>query len=330
MVSFLSDTRSSLGGLTRSPAFTAVAILILALGIGINAAIFSVVDALFFRSLPVPNPSALVSLGFLTKGNPGIPTTSYPDLQDIRRQGGQWVDVFAYRMGMTALSTGDSANRVLANYVSGDYFSGLGVKPALGRLILPSEGRVPGSDPVMVLGYSYWKTHFAGDPAVIGRTVHVDGHPVTIVGVAQKGFHGVLGYMNVQAYLPLNLIEGGTTAADRSIRNLFVLGRLRPGVKRLQADAGMKVIASRLARTYPLTDPDANIWLLPQKEAMLTPFPKPGQYQQELAVVSLFLALALLIFVVVCLTSPTSCWSASLRGSTRWRSAWPWALLPAA
>jgi predicted permease len=298
MNSLVQDVRYGIRMLAKSPGFTLVAVLTLALGIGANTAIFSMVNGLFLRGPQVQDPGALVTLGFSHKKDVGLSLVSYPDFEDIQRQANRWVDLFVYRFGVDGLNEGDRADHILTNYVTGDYFTALGVKPALGRLILPSEGKVPGADPVIVLGYSCWKTRFGGDPSVIGRVAQIDGYPVTIVGVAQKGFRGALSEVDIQAYLPLNMtsIEGfGGFLADRGARALFALGRLRPGVSLQQARASMNVIATRLSQQYPNTDLGAVIWVLPQKEAALNPLAKPGEYRQVLTAVGLFLALAVLL-----------------------------------
>jgi predicted permease len=287
--------------LEKNPGFAAVAVLALALGIGANTAIFSVVNGLLLRGLPVQDPGGLVTLGFSHKKDVGLSLVSYPDFEDIQRQANGWVDLFLYRFGVDGLSAGDRADHIWTNYVTGNYFTELGIKPALGRLILPSEGKVPGSDPVMVLGYSCWQTQFGGDPSVVGKTVRVDGYPVAIVGVAQKGFRGALTDIDVQAYLPMNMtsIEGfGGMLTDRTARAIFALGRLRPGVSLQQARASMNVIATRLSQQYPDTDLGAVIWVLPQKEAVFNPLAKPGEYQQVEVAVGLFLALAILLLLL--------------------------------
>jgi len=301
MTTLFHDVRYGLRVLAKSPGFTAVAVITLALGIGANTAVFSVVNGLILRGLRVQDPSTLVSLGFTHKKDVGLSLFSYPDVEDIQRQANGCVDVFLYRFGFDGLSEGDRADRILTNYVTGDYFTSLGIKPALGRLILPSEGKVHGSDPVIVLGYSYWQNRFGGDPSVVGKSVRIDGYPVTVVGVAQQGFRGALSDIDVQAYLPLNMtsIEGfDISLTDRSARALFALGRLRPGVSLQQARASMNVVATRLSQQYPNTDLGAVIWVLPQKEAMINPLAKPGEYQQMLAAVGLFLALAILVLLV--------------------------------
>ncbi len=301
MTSLIQDLKYGLRMLTKNPGFTAVAVLTLALGIGANTAIFSVVNGLVFRNLPVPRPGKLVSFGFMCKGNPGIPATSYADLQDARHQGAKWVDLFAYRMGTDGLTVGDQTDRIATSYVTGNFFSGLGVQPALGRLILPSEGKPGGSDPIIVLSYSFWKSRFGGDPSIVGRSVRLDGKPLTVVGIAQKGFRGAWSLADIQAFVPLNVSEGPSFPwTDRTMRNLFVLGRLRPGVALSRADAAVQVIASRLAHEHPKSDPGATAWLLPERDASLTPFPKPGEFHRQVASFVFFLALALLVLLLAC------------------------------
>ncbi len=300
---FLMDVRYGVRQLRRNLGFTVAAVLTLGLGIGANTALFSAVNALFFHSLPVPNASQLVTLGFQHKKDVGLPLFSYPDFRDLRQQTTASVDLFAYRTGVDGLSEGGRADEILTNYVTGNYFTTLGVKSALGRLILPSEGEIPGSDPVLVLGYSYWKSHFGADPGMIGKEVRIDGHPFTVIGVAQKDFRGVLNEVEVQAYLPLNMtsVEGfGDFLAERDARALFVLGRLQEGVSLQQAQTSLNVLAGRLSEQYPATDLGASISVFPQREAAVNPMPKPGEYQQELLVVGLFITLAILVLVLAC------------------------------
>ena len=150
------------------------------------------------------------------------------DFRDIRSQSSEvFSDVFAYQLGLDGLSVDGKADRIVTSYVSGNFFPALGIKPELGRFILPSEGETLGADPVMVLSYSYWKTRFGGDPAIVGRKVSVDGHPITIVGVAPRGFVGIFPFLSIQGYLPLGMLEIGGQPDDfmtnRQLRNLPVL-----------------------------------------------------------------------------------------------------------
>jgi MacB-like periplasmic core domain len=147
------DLQYGLRMLRKSPGFTAVAVLTLAVAIGVNATVFGMVNGILFRGLPVPHPSGLVSFGFGYKGYQAL-TSSYLDLQDVRQQAGRLVDLFAYETGTDGLTVGDHTDRIVTNYVTGNYFDVLGVKPALGRLILPFEGKPGGYDPMIVLSYS--------------------------------------------------------------------------------------------------------------------------------------------------------------------------------
>jgi hypothetical protein len=143
----------------------------------------------------------------------------------------------------------------MVHYVTGNYFTLLGVNPVLGRLILPSEGEAPEADPVLVLGYSYWQTRFAGDPNVLGKQVLIDGHPVTVVGVAPQPFRSVQAVIDVQGYLPLGVLVEGNYAhellASRNMRMFSLVGRLRPAVTLNQAQTVLKIVERRLSESYP-------------------------------------------------------------------------------
>jgi putative ABC transport system permease protein len=302
MNNLIQDVTYAFRMLRKNPGFTAVTVLTLALGIGANTAIFSVANALLLRGLPVENPDQLVGLGFHQTKRNLAPVFSYPDVKDISAQMGDSMDVFAYRFGMGGLTDSGHADRIISNYVTGNYFSALGVKPALGRLILPSEGGASRKDPVLVLGYSYWKNHFGGDHGVIGKVVRVDGHPLTVVGVAPEGFHGALNEVDIQAFMPLNMnyIEFGIPLENRGMRGLWTLGRLKHGTSLAQAQAALTVIAQRLSQEYPETDAGASIQVFSQKEVALSPVPRPGGYQKELLVMGLFLSLAALVLLLAC------------------------------
>jgi putative ABC transport system permease protein len=309
MTGLIQDLRYAIRTLGRSPGFAVIAIITLALGIGANTAIFSVVNALFLRGLPVKNSDQLVSLAFGQRGTSQVGTLensisvfSYPDVKDISEQAASLMGVFAYRFGVDGLSEGGRADRIITNYVTGNYFSVLGLKPALGRLILPSEGKPSRSDPILVLGYSYWKSRFGGDPSIIGKQVRLDGHPLTVVGVAPRDFNGALSEVDIQAFLPLNMshIEFGLELDSRAARGMFALARLKGGTTLAQAQAALNVIADRLSQQYPKTDAGASIRVYPQKDAALTPMPQPDMHQKEVMVMGLFLALAALVLLLAC------------------------------
>jgi len=302
MTALFQDLKYGLRMLRRNPGLSTVAVLTLALGIGANTALFSVVNSLIFRGLPIRDPGRLVALTFQQKKSGALPVFSYPDFEDISKQVGSSMEVFGYRFGVDGLSTGGHADRIVTSYVSGNYFSVLGVRPALGRLILPSEGAAGRSDPVMVLADSYWKSQFGGNPGVIGKQVLVDGRPFTIVGVAPKGFHGMLKEVNIQAFMPLNMWYAELKAPmnSRSLRGIFTFGRLEGGTTIAQAQASLSVIAGRLSQQYPKTDAEAGIYVYPQKEAELTPVPMPGRHEKQLVVMGLFLGLAGLVLLLAC------------------------------
>ena len=300
---FAQDLRYGLRMLRKSPGFTLVAALTLALGIGVNATVFSIVNGILFRGLSVPHPGGMVSFGFAYKGYQGM-TSSYLDLQDVRQQAGGLVDLFAYQMGTDGLTVGNHTDRIVTNYVTGNYFDVLGVKPALGRLIAPGEGKPDGYDPMIVLSYPYWQSRFGANPAIIGKLVRLNGKPMTVVGVAQKGFQGSYRFLHAQAFLPLNAVDGAKyILANRSYRTLCVLGRLRPGVSLSRADAAVKVVASRLAREHPKEDPDARAWLLSARLTGISPTGlEPQDVPQVLLIYTLCLTLALLVLLVACFT----------------------------
>src|ERR1700722_3239141 len=159
METMLQDIRYGARMLMKNPGFMIVAVITLALGIGANTAIFSMVDAFLLRPLPVAEPAQITVLAFQQKHGNFQTQFSIADYRDIQIQTTEvFTDVFSYQFELDGLSVDGKADRVMTNYVSGNYFSSLGIKPALGRFILPSEGAVPGADPVMILGYSYWQS----------------------------------------------------------------------------------------------------------------------------------------------------------------------------
>jgi predicted permease len=301
METLLQDIRYGVRMLMRNPGFMFVAIVTLALGIGANTAIFSIVDGLLLRPLPVQNPAQITVLGFQQQKGNIQAQFSQPAYHDIRDQSTQvFSDVFAYQVGLDGLSVDGKADRILTNYVSGNFFTGLGIKPQAGRFILPTEGGTAGADPVMVLSYSYWKTRFGGDASIVGRKVSVDGHPITIVGVAPKGFVGVSPFLAVQGFLPLGMLEITSVPADfatnRQIRTLNILARLRPGSTLQQAHASLSVIGQRLSQEYPQAEKDLSLQVFPELRSR----PQPDPNNTLLIIGALFLGLAALVLLLAC------------------------------
>jgi len=291
------DLRYALRQLRKSPGFTTVAIATLALGIGANVTIFSVVNGIILRPLPVPQPKQIVVLASQQKGVPlGVYFLSYPELTDFRKEADVFSDLFAYEIGLEGMSADNKADHFLAGHVTGNYFSGLGLKPELGRLFLPGEGEQPGSEAPVVIGYSYWQKRFAGSSDVIGKQVLVNGKPATIIGVAPKQFHGTAFALDMDGYLPLSTSAIGDPAmwTARNDRRWITLGRLKPGVSAAQAQSSINVIAARLAQQYPDTEKDLTVNIVP--EPLSHPVPLPNN--MIVIVAGLFLFLAGLILLL--------------------------------
>lgn len=295
------DLRFGLRMLAKNPGFTAVAVITLALGIGGNTAIFSVVDSFLLRPLPVKDPGQITILDCPKKQGFALPLFSIPDYRDLREQTTNvFSGMFSYMSRFDGLSVNGKAERIRTSYVSGNFFSTLGIKPALGRFILPSEGETPGADPVMVLSYSYWKGRFGGDSEIVDTKVSVDGHPVTIVGVAPEGFYGINALSAPQAYMPLGMaVYGGQVpdfTANRAARVVFVGARLQPGKSVHQAQASLDVVARRLRQQYSDTDKDLAVQVFPELRAR--PIPQAGSLM--VAISGLFLGLTAIVLLLAC------------------------------
>jgi len=301
METLLQDIRYGLRMLRKSPGFTAIAVITLALGIGANTTIFSMVDSFLLRPLPVQNPGQITVLSQVAKDGANNSVFSVAEYRDLRNQTPEvFSNLLAYQLGMDGLNAYGKTDRILTNYVSGNFFSMLGIQPALGRFILPSEGEVMGADPVMVLTYSYWETRFGSDPEIVGKKVTVNGWPVTIVGVAPQGFDGINSLVSFEAYLPLSMaaIDGapGDFMSNRQVRNVFLYGRLRPGVTLKQAQASLDVVGQRLAQQYPDTGKDRSIRIFPELRSR----PSPDPSNTIPMVSGLFLGLAALVLLLAC------------------------------
>src|SRR5499426_2810612 len=252
----IQDVRYGLRTLRKSPGFTAVAALSLALGIGANTAIFSLVNAVLLRPLPVENPERLVSLNYASeKGGDVSPTFSYLNYRDLRDRNNALDGLIAYRMAPISLSHDGNNERAWGYLATGNYFDVLGVKPALGRLLTPEDDKAEGAHPVMVISYDCWQKRFAGDPSVVGRGVLVNARSFTIIGVAPRGFYGTeIGYV-AEMWFPMmmldQIIKWGNDLWDRSGRSYMAQGRLKSGVNMAQAEVSLKAAMAQLACEYP-------------------------------------------------------------------------------
>jgi predicted permease len=267
MNTLLQDLKYGLRMLMRSPGFAAVAVLTLALGIGPTTAIFSLVSAVLLRPLPaVRNPGQLVMLERIQKGFTGD-DFGYPDYLDYRDRNRTFAGLLADSSAALSFSNG-TTERILGSLVSGNYFSTLGVQPAIGRLIEPGDAQVAGEAPVAVLSYGFWQRAFGRDPAVVGRVIHLNGHTFTVVGVATAGFEGTRIGMAFDVWLPITMhpqampLLSGDSLQNRAWGWIEILGRLKPRVSPEEAQADLNVIAGELAQAYPSTNATRRVGVL--------------------------------------------------------------------
>ncbi|MCI0748234.1 MAG: ABC transporter permease [Verrucomicrobia subdivision 3 bacterium] len=242
------DLRFALRQLLKNPGFTAVAVLTLALGIGANTAMFSLLNTLLFRTLPYPEPERLVGV-FRTSPHSQSWPHSPGNFSDYREQNNVFEHLAVYRRSSYNLSEGDQATERLDGMrVTEDFFPALGVQPALGRVFTAEEDQA-GASPVIVLSGRFWMRRFGGDTNIIGRNVRLDGQSVTVIGVMPPGFDHPLLWGTVDLWRPMQF-----TTEQRRLRGnnyLQMMGRLKPGISINPADAEMKAVAARLGKEYP-------------------------------------------------------------------------------
>lgn len=247
------DLKFVLRSLIKSPLFAAVAVVSLALGIGANAAIFSLLDQVLLRSLPVKDPQQLVALdwdgtasGFFWN----VHTFSYPEYVAFREDSHDVLAGLAARFP-TPVDVGwhGSAERKFAELVSGNYFEVLGVGTAVGRTLTPADDKVRNAEPYVVLSYGYWQKRFGGRPPILNQTIDINNHPMTVIGVAQRGFRGIDPATPADVFMPLAMKTAATPTWDRMDERpaywLNLVGRLQPGVSRERAQTAMTVLYRR-------------------------------------------------------------------------------------
>jgi predicted permease len=257
--------------LWRNRGFTSLVVLTVALGIGANAAVFSMLNGLR-RPLPARNPEQIVVLAAQTKGDEtGFRYRySFSALQDFRNQANLFSDLMAFETDLTGIKIKGKSFQFLYSAVTGNYFSALGIQPALGRLFLPGEGEHPRAEYSVVLGYAFWQKQFGGDPGVVGSQVRLNGIVAQIIGVAPKEFHGTYAGVDMDGYMPLSgYIRADRPGNirlfnDRAVRPLTVLGRLKPGASIQEAQSTMNVLARRMEQQYPEVEKGIGIRVIPE------------------------------------------------------------------
>jgi predicted permease len=269
---FLSDLRYGVRAMSASPAASLVAVLTLALGIGANATVFGWIDALLVRPVSgVPDSGQLVSIETVAPGNVYM-TTAYADYRDYREHLRSVSGIAASLMNAFNVGSDEQPQRVWGEYVSGNYFAVLGVEPARGRVFLPEEyGDGAGAFPIAVISHRLWRKEFNGDPAVIGKTVRVNRYELTIVGVTRPEFRGTVPGLGMDVWIPVVMGpqlngQGDWLLNGRSDRQMWVTGRLRPGVTVAQARQEVAALAGRIAAAHPKTNAGFSATLLPLRD----------------------------------------------------------------
>ncbi len=255
MTSVWQDVRYGFRVLLKAPGFSVTVILTLALGIGANSTIFSWINARLLN--PIPGMSHATEVVAVVNGGPGqARSLSYPDFKDLRNRNHSFSDMTAFGIWPMSLTGQGKPERVWGTLVTANYFDVLAVRPVLGRGFLRSEESAANGAPVAVISYRLWEDHFGRNPSVVGSTVHIGMHPFTIVGVAPPVFQGSYTGLRTELWVPVVMVSELTAAGDdrlndRSSGWLQALGRLRPGVSRLQAQAEMNAVAQQIAQQFP-------------------------------------------------------------------------------
>jgi len=304
------DIRYALRQLVKNPGFYSIVVLTLGIGIGANTAIFSLVDWLVLRSLPIRNPEQMHFLVLTRPAGSNEVQLSYPEFAEIKKQ---TADIFSgmvpYIFGglSGAQNTPDGltvdgvTNTIQTAYVGSEFFREMGITPAAGRFLSDGEGQAAGADPVVILSYNYWKTRFAGEPSIIGKAGFINGHPVTIVGVAPKGFLGPTPLIENQAYLPLGMysVERGVSRdflTNPKARSIVAFARIKPGIKADRMRSELALVGRRLLKEYPR---DHEIGEL-RANRLRPPGLVSGQVNPLPKLAALFLTLAALVLALAC------------------------------
>jgi predicted permease len=294
------DVRLAWRALRRRPGFGAVAVLSLAVAIGANATIFGLVDAVLFRPLPGNRPAPLVSVFTSESDGNGFGADSYPAYLDLAAESAVFSRLAASGMAPMRLVRGETSDHVLGLMVSGSWFGTLGARAALGRVIAPADDRVAGEAPVVVLADGLWRRRFGADPSLVGRTIELNGHAWTVVGVMPPSFRGVLMGFTPDVYVPAAMeawaAPGRSERPNRGGRSFMVVGQLAPHVTLAQARERLDAVAKQLGREYPRSDSGRTFAIMPETDGR----PAPPLHGVVVAFMALLQGITALVLVIAC------------------------------
>ena len=328
----LSDLKFALRQLAKSPGYTLVVVLTLALGIAVNTNIFGIVGAFFLQPMPVPDADRLTLVLQRSDAWNYPHAISFPDFRDYRARTTSFSDLVAFFPQPMHLSAeGKTPERAWIEVVTPNGFSALGVPAALGRVLVPSDGEAQGGQPVAVLTYRCWQNRFGGDPHVVGQIIQINGHPFTIVGVAREGFQGFTSSLVMSAFVPSGAIaqvygDGAKFLDERGIPAWRTLGKLKRGARVAAADAEVKVVTAQLVRDFPDSHKGTQGMVLP--EGRCRPDPMVADFSMVFAI--LFMGLVTLVLLIACanvtnlmlsraLTRQKELTMRAALGASRWR-----------
>ena len=294
MSTLIADVRYSLRSLLQHPGLTAAAVLSLGLGIGANTTIFTWVQAVLFRPIPMAADPGAIRIAAMENRDGQSRSWSYPNFQDFRDRA-TLVEVVAQDDQTFSIAVDDTAERTWGGLVSGNFFHVMGLQPAAGRFFTASDDVTPGGHPVAVISYAYWQRRFRGDAAIVGRQVTINNTPMTIVGVAPEGFIGSFLGIASSAWVPMAMQQammGGDRLTQRGNGWMQAIVRLKPGVSQAQADAEAASIMAQLEREHPQFNDGRRLRIVQTWEA---PFGAATVLTPVLAVLTILVALVLVI-----------------------------------
>jgi predicted permease len=300
LITFFQDIRYAIRILFKNPGFTLIATLSLALGIGANSAIFSLADALLLRPLPILEPSSVVDISTTTPDNP-FGSVSYPNFRDLQAKSQSFDTMVAFELSTLSVATSaQTLPQVVSGVIASDnFFRDFGVQPILGRGFLPEEGKVPGRDAVVVIGYDFWQTQLGKDPSVIGRNLRIKGIDFTVIGVAPQSFTGVDQYFHPALYVPTMMTQRLDAAPtdpleDRGNQSYSVKARLKPGASRHTAQAEVAAIWNNLKQQYPDNNETLGISVQTELQSRISHSPPDS------ALVALLMGLVSVVLLIAC------------------------------